>query len=149
MSSNRRLSILVLQLPRVLEPLLQLSTKLNDVRAIGPPVAYRLWSNACRRGTHQSGLVDVGSVSRTGGAFTASLGTLELLEGKNLVDPVDRVHGQYVLPLALAQYIGYLGPPPLEIIQKSPLFQTYFDSKGTSLNLSLFHLSRSPHLMAY
>ncbi|QMW42280.1 hypothetical protein G4B11_005604 [Aspergillus flavus] len=56
--------------------------------------------------------------------------TLELLEGKNLVDPVDRVHGQYVLPLALAQYIGYLGPPPLEIIQKSPLFQTYFDSKG-------------------
>ncbi|QRD86671.1 protein kinase [Aspergillus flavus] len=56
--------------------------------------------------------------------------TLELLEGKNLVDPVYRVHGQYVLPLALAQYIGYLGPPPLEIIQKSPLFQTYFNSKG-------------------
>ncbi|KAL4915946.1 hypothetical protein BDW62DRAFT_187233 [Aspergillus aurantiobrunneus] len=27
--------------------------------------------------------------------------------------PVDRVHGQYVLPLPLAQYIGYLGPPPL------------------------------------
>ncbi|KAK6826694.1 hypothetical protein RU639_004750 [Aspergillus parasiticus] len=56
--------------------------------------------------------------------------TLELLEGKNLFDPVDRVHGQYVLPLALAQYIGYLGPPPLEILQKGPLFQTYFDSKG-------------------
>ncbi|OQE08975.1 hypothetical protein PENVUL_c008G06744 [Penicillium vulpinum] len=56
--------------------------------------------------------------------------TLELLEGKNLFDPIDRVHGQYVLPLALAQYIGYLGPPPLSIIQKSPLFSTYFDAEG-------------------
>ncbi|KAL4892650.1 protein kinase [Aspergillus ambiguus] len=54
--------------------------------------------------------------------------TLELLEGKNLFDPIDRVHGQYVLPLALAQYIGYLGPPPLNIIQQSPLFSTYFDA---------------------
>ncbi|PIG83706.1 hypothetical protein AARAC_011782 [Aspergillus arachidicola] len=62
--------------------------------------------------------------------------TLELLEGKNLFDPVDCVHGQYVLPLALAQYIGYLGPPPLEIIQKSPLFQTYFDSKGNWISES-------------
>ncbi|KAJ5796120.1 protein kinase [Penicillium psychrosexuale] len=58
--------------------------------------------------------------------------TLELLEGKNLFDPVDRVHGQYVLPLALAQYIGYLGPPPLNIIQNSPLFSTYFDAQGQS-----------------
>ncbi|EEP77080.1 predicted protein [Uncinocarpus reesii 1704] len=56
--------------------------------------------------------------------------TLELLEGKNLFDPIDRAHGQYVLPLALAQYIGYLGPPPLEIIRQSPLFSTYFDSEG-------------------
>ncbi|KAL3483784.1 hypothetical protein BJX62DRAFT_230734 [Aspergillus germanicus] len=32
--------------------------------------------------------------------------TLELLEGKNLFDPIDRIHGQYVLPLVLAQYIG-------------------------------------------
>lgn len=56
--------------------------------------------------------------------------TLELLEGRNLFDPIDRVHGQYVLPLALAQYIGYLGPPPLNIIQKSPLFSTYFDAEG-------------------
>ncbi|KKZ61113.1 hypothetical protein EMCG_04258 [[Emmonsia] crescens] len=56
--------------------------------------------------------------------------TLELLEGKNLFDPVDRVYGQYVLPLALAQYIGYLGPPPLEIIRQSPLFSTYFDAEG-------------------
>lgn len=55
---------------------------------------------------------------------------LELLEGKNLFDPVDRTNGQYVLPLALAQYIGYLGPPPLEIIKQSPLFSMYFDDQG-------------------
>lgn len=51
--------------------------------------------------------------------------TLELLEGKNLFDPIDRTNNQYVLPLALAQYIGYLGPPPLEIIKHSPL-SVYF-----------------------
>jgi hypothetical protein len=56
--------------------------------------------------------------------------TLELLEGKNLFNPIDRVHDQYVLPLALAQYIGYLGPPPLEMIKQSPLFSTYFDKEG-------------------
>ncbi|KAL3444920.1 kinase-like domain-containing protein [Aspergillus insuetus] len=56
--------------------------------------------------------------------------TLGLIEGKNLFDPIDRVHGQYVLPLALAQYIGYLGPPPLHMIQKSPPFSTYFDEQG-------------------
>ncbi|PGG99066.1 CMGC/SRPK protein kinase [Helicocarpus griseus UAMH5409] len=56
--------------------------------------------------------------------------TLELMEGKNLFDPVDRVHGQYVLPLALAQYIGYLGLPPLDIIRRSPVFMTYFDKEG-------------------
>ncbi|KAK2757613.1 hypothetical protein FQN54_004582 [Arachnomyces sp. PD_36] len=56
--------------------------------------------------------------------------TLELMEGKNLFDPVDRVNNQYVLPLALAQYIGYLGLPPLEMIRKSPLFSTYFDEQG-------------------
>ncbi|KAJ6189768.1 protein kinase [Penicillium mononematosum] len=55
--------------------------------------------------------------------------TLELLEGKNLFDPIDRVNNQYVLPLALAQYIGYLGPPPLEMLRKSPLFSTYFDEQ--------------------
>ncbi|KAJ5437600.1 protein kinase [Penicillium cf. griseofulvum] len=58
------------------------------------------------------------------------IGQLELLEGKNLFDPIDHVHGQYVLPLALAQYIGYLGPPPLNIIQNSPLFSAYFDAQG-------------------
>ncbi|RAH85863.1 protein kinase [Aspergillus japonicus CBS 114.51] len=56
--------------------------------------------------------------------------TLELMEGKNLFDPIDRVNHQYVLPLALAQYIGYLGPPPLHMLQESPLFSTYFDEKG-------------------
>ncbi|OQE13385.1 hypothetical protein PENFLA_c049G09239 [Penicillium flavigenum] len=56
--------------------------------------------------------------------------TLELLEGKNLLDPIDRVNNQYVLPLALAQYIGYLGPPPLEMLRKSPFFSTYFDEQG-------------------
>ncbi|KAJ5971958.1 protein kinase [Penicillium vulpinum] len=48
--------------------------------------------------------------------------TLELLEGKNLFDPIDRVHGQYVLPLALAQYIGYLGPPSTEYYPEEPPF---------------------------
>lgn len=52
------------------------------------------------------------------------------MEGKNLFDPIDHVNKQYVLPLALAQYIGYLGPPPLEMIRKSPLFATYFDEQG-------------------
>ncbi|RAH74708.1 protein kinase [Aspergillus aculeatinus CBS 121060] len=56
--------------------------------------------------------------------------TLELLEGKNLFDPIDRVNHQYVLPLALAQYIGYLGLPPLHMLQESPLFSTHFDEKG-------------------
>ncbi|PGH13924.1 serine/threonine protein kinase [Helicocarpus griseus UAMH5409] len=53
----------------------------------------------------------------------------ELMEGRKLFDPVDRINNQYVLPLILAQYIGYLGPPPLEMIQKSPLFVTYFDKQ--------------------
>lgn len=52
------------------------------------------------------------------------------MKGKNLFDPIDRVDNKYVLPLALAQYIRYLGPPPLEMIRKSPLFATYFDEQG-------------------
>ncbi|KAM5448142.1 hypothetical protein McanMca71_004250 [Microsporum canis] len=56
--------------------------------------------------------------------------TLELMEGKNLFDPVDRVNRQYVLPLAMAQYIGYLGLPPREMVEQSPLFSTYFDADG-------------------
>ncbi|KAG5287886.1 protein kinase [Histoplasma capsulatum G186AR] len=56
--------------------------------------------------------------------------TLELMEGKNLFSPIDPANNQYVLPLALAQYIGFLGPPPLEMIRKSPLFSAYFDEFG-------------------
>ena len=54
--------------------------------------------------------------------------TLELMEGTNLFNPIDID----VLPLALAQYIGYLGLPPLEMIRKSPLFSIYFDEQGKS-----------------
>ena len=61
--------------------------------------------------------------------------TLELLEGKNVFDPIDHTQRQYVLSLALAQYIGYLGPPPLDLIKQSPLFSTYFDEAGESANL--------------
>lgn len=53
--------------------------------------------------------------------------TLELMEGRNLFDPIDRVHNQYA---ALAQYISYLEPPPLEMVRQSPLFSTYFDTEG-------------------
>lgn len=61
-----------------------------------------------------------------------SLQMLELLEGRNLFEPIDRVHNQYVLPLALAQYIGYMGPPPLWMIQQSdnPVITTFFDQQG-------------------
>ncbi|KAI2726238.1 hypothetical protein CBS147332_3125 [Penicillium roqueforti] len=62
--------------------------------------------------------------------FSIGVMTLELMEGKNLFDHIDRVNNQYVLPLALAQYIGYLGPPPLEMIRKSPLISAYFDEQG-------------------
>lgn len=54
------------------------------------------------------------------------------MEGKNLFSPIDPANNQYVLPLALAQYIGFLGPPPLEMIRKSPLFSAYFDEFGKS-----------------
>ncbi|KAE8320134.1 kinase-like domain-containing protein [Aspergillus transmontanensis] len=57
-------------------------------------------------------------------------------EGKNVFDPIDHVNNQYVLPLALAQYIGYLGLPPLYLIQNSPLFSTYFDEKGSNSKIS-------------
>ncbi|PGH14527.1 serine/threonine protein kinase [Helicocarpus griseus UAMH5409] len=60
--------------------------------------------------------------------------TLELLEGKNLFNHIDRDNSQYVLPLALAQYIGYLGAPPLELIRQSPIFSDYFDKDGKFLH---------------
>ncbi|KAJ5164282.1 protein kinase [Penicillium coprophilum] len=55
------------------------------------------------------------------------LSTPELMEGKNLFNPFDRANDQYVLPLTLTQYIGYLGPLPLEMIRESPLVATYVD----------------------
>jgi hypothetical protein len=55
--------------------------------------------------------------------------TLELLEGRKLFDPVDG-RGQYQLPIALAQYIAYLGLPPLAMIRQSPLFRIFFDQYG-------------------
>lgn len=49
-----------------------------------------------------------------------------------MFDPVDRVHSQYVLPLAIAQYIGYMGLPPLWMIQQStnPVIRTFFNEEG-------------------
>lgn len=35
-------------------------------------------------------------------------------------------------PLAMAQYIGYLGPPPPLLMSKSPVVSQYFDSDGIS-----------------
>ncbi|KJX97122.1 protein kinase [Zymoseptoria brevis] len=57
---------------------------------------------------------------------------LELLEGRNVFNPIDRVHDQYVLPVALAQYISLMGPPPLWMIQQSedPVIPTFFDDQG-------------------
>ncbi|KAF2765901.1 kinase-like protein [Teratosphaeria nubilosa] len=57
---------------------------------------------------------------------------LELLEGRNVFDPIDHVHRQYVLPLALAQYIGLMDPPLLWMIEQSedPLIKTFFDEQG-------------------
>jgi len=57
---------------------------------------------------------------------------LELIEGRNLFYPIDEVHKQYVLPLALAQYIAVLGSPPLWMIQESesPFIRILFDEQG-------------------
>ncbi|KAK0246888.1 hypothetical protein LTS16_015325 [Friedmanniomyces endolithicus] len=68
------------------------------------------------------------------GVDTWSIGILilELLEGRNLFYPIDEVRNQYVLPLALAQYIAVLGLPPLWMIQETtnPTIPTFFDSQG-------------------
>lgn len=59
--------------------------------------------------------------------------TLELLEGRNLFDPIDRTNDQYVRPWALAQYIGYIGHPPQNMVQQSPINSLYFDRDGKSI----------------
>ncbi|KAK1085849.1 hypothetical protein LTR33_001864 [Friedmanniomyces endolithicus] len=68
------------------------------------------------------------------GVDTWSIGILilELLEGRNLFYPIDEVRNQYVLPLALAQYIAVLGLPPLWMIQETTnlTIPTFFDSQG-------------------
>ncbi|KAJ8610769.1 hypothetical protein MRB53_038320 [Persea americana] len=43
--------------------------------------------------------------------------TIDSLEDRNLVDPIDKIHSQYVLPEAIAQYISEFGSPPLWMIQ--------------------------------
>ena len=37
-----------------------------------------------------------------------------------------------MVSLALAQYIGYIGPPPLAVLRDSELMSEYFDSEGTA-----------------
>ncbi|KAK4500862.1 hypothetical protein PRZ48_009054 [Zasmidium cellare] len=57
---------------------------------------------------------------------------LELLEGRNLFTPIDMTHNQYVLPLAVSQYMGYMGLPPKWMIEqsKNPVIKTFFDESG-------------------
>ncbi|KAL2813075.1 kinase-like domain-containing protein [Aspergillus cavernicola] len=74
--------------------------------------------------------------------------TLELLEGKILFDPIDHVNNQYVLPLGLGQYIGYLGLLPLHMIQNSPLLSTYFDEKELFLKFIRRMLAWDPEARA-
>ena len=54
------------------------------------------------------------------------------MEGRNLFCPIDLARSQYVLPVAIAQYISVLGPPPLWMIQESenPFISTFFDDEG-------------------
>lgn len=57
---------------------------------------------------------------------------LELLEGRNVFSPIDRTHNQYVLPLALSQYISLLGPPPAWMIAQSgkEAIESFFNEQG-------------------
>lgn len=54
------------------------------------------------------------------------------MEGRNVFDPIDKVHNQSVLPLALSQYIGYMGLTPLWMIQQSsnPVIASFFNQHG-------------------
>lgn len=66
--------------------------------------------------------------------WSSMIQTLEILEGKPPFDPIDRVHGQYVLILALAQYIGYPGLALLNTIQKSSPVNAYYSRKDITGN---------------
>lgn len=64
---------------------------------------------------------------------TESSKALELLEGRNLFHRIDKVHKQYVLPLAGSQYISYMGLPLPCMIRYSnnPVITTFFDAEGS------------------
>ncbi|KAF2771101.1 kinase-like protein [Teratosphaeria nubilosa] len=57
---------------------------------------------------------------------------LQLIEARNLFNPIDYAHSQYVLPVAVAQYISVLGSPPMWMIQESrnPDIRALFDDQG-------------------
>ena len=61
-----------------------------------------------------------------------------MMEGKDVFDPIDRTVDQYILPVALAQYIGLLGPPPLDMLRRSALMLKYFDKNGKLTHLRAF-----------
>lgn len=67
--------------------------------------------------------------------LTPFVQTLELLEGKNVFQPIDYEHHQYVLPLALAQYIGLLGHPPTSMILPGTPSAEHFDEQGEHFGL--------------
>jgi hypothetical protein len=54
--------------------------------------------------------------------------TPELLEGKNVFDPIDRSTNQYLV--GSAQYMGYIGHPPHITIQYSSISSLYSDPDG-------------------
>ncbi|KAM3417750.1 hypothetical protein BST61_g5981 [Cercospora zeina] len=64
--------------------------------------------------------------------FLTRIRVLELVEGRNAFYPLDVANHQYDFPLAMAQYVGYMGSPPLWMIQESrnPVVATLFDEEG-------------------
>ncbi|KAK5168829.1 uncharacterized protein LTR77_006138 [Saxophila tyrrhenica] len=69
--------------------------------------------------------------------------TLELLEGKNVFDPIDRTHNKYDIPLALSQYISLLGHPPTSMIERSQMCFSHFDEEGAWYTCMPSHLTRT------
>ncbi|KAF2220322.1 kinase-like domain-containing protein [Elsinoe ampelina] len=64
--------------------------------------------------------------------WSVGITALELLEGRHLFYPIDHRDNKYVLPIAVAQYISYLGPPPLHMVERSenPAIKILFDGNG-------------------
>ena len=77
-------------------------------------------------------MVSIQPVLRSYRALLKMHQALELIQGSSLFAPIDRTHKQYVLPLALAQHISVLGPPPLWMIQETtnPDIAAFFDEQG-------------------